>query len=332
MIILYLIVVIVMVGMVVGLYQKNTNIICKSKKRLDGKTTIVTGGTSGMGLRIATDFADRGARVIVACPFVDEGTRGRKFIVDKTGNEEVIFKLLDLASTASIRKFSEDVIKTEKRLDILINNAGVGNVEDFATKDGLNFTMQVNYFGQYLLTLLLLPLLRKTGNSLEPSRIVNTASILHNIGSVNFEKINCPNYWYPIQLYANSKLCLILFTRELAKRLKDLKEFNVKVNSVDPGAVGTTIFNTTGKYYGGFITFLFSVLFKTPWEGAQTAIHVALDKKASLVSGELFKNCKLSRAKQTAYDDDLACSLWEESRKLIGLCVDEYEQCFQVLK
>lgn len=331
MIVLYFIIAVVMTAMVIGLYQKNTNIICKSKKRLDGKTAIVTGGTSGMGLRIATDFADRGARVIVACPFVDEGTRGRKFIVDKTGNEEVIFKLLDLGSTASIRKFAADIIKTEKRLDILINNAGVGAVEEFATKDGLNFTMQVNYFGQFLLTLLLLPLLRKTGSPLEPSRIVNTSSVMHKIGSVNFEKINTPNYWYPIQLYANSKLCLVLFTRELAKKLQNLPDNNVVVNSVDPGAVGTTIFNTSVKYFGGFLTFLFAILFKTPWEGAQTAIHVALDKKAGLVSGELFKNCRLSQAKQTAYDEELAQKLWEESKKLIGLYENEYEQCFQVL-
>ncbi|XP_023937846.2 retinol dehydrogenase 11-like [Bicyclus anynana] len=323
--ILYLLLVIVVVAMVVGLYQKNTNIICKSKKRLDGKTAIVTGGTSGMGLRIAMDFADRGARVIVACPFVDEGATGRKLIVRKTGNEEVIFKLLDLSSNTSIRKFANDILTTEKRLDILINNAGVGTVDEFITKDGLNFIMQVNYFGTFLLTLLLLPLLKKSGSITEPARIVNTSSVLHNIGTVNFKVMNRLNHWYLIQLYGNSKLCLVLFARELTKRLKGT---NVVCNCVDPGAVGTTIFNCSGKYYGAFVQFLFSVLFKTPWEGAQTAIYAALDKKAGLVSGEYFKNCRTGQAKQCAYDDNLAKELWEESVKLVKLCDDELEECF----
>lgn len=326
MIFLYIIIIVVMSALVIGLYQKNTNIICKSKVRLDGKTAIVTGGTSGMGLRIAIDFADRGARVIVACPFIDEGIRGRKVIVQKTGNEQVIFKLLDLSCNASIRRFASDILNSESRLDILINNAGVGTVGEFLTKDGINFPMHVNYFGQFLLTLLLLPLLRKTGKNSEAARIVNTSSVLHHIGSVNFEKMNRLNYWYRVQLYANSKLCLILFTRELARRLKGS---NIVVNCVDPGAVGTTIFNCTGKYYGTIIAFLFAVLFKTPWEGAQTAIHVALDKKPGSISGELFKNCKLARAKEIAYDENLARRLWDESIKIVALCEDEYDQCLK---
>ena len=310
--------------LIVGLYQKNTNIICKSKMRLDGKTAIVTGGTSGMGLRIAMDFADRGARVIIACPFIDEGMNGKRIIIQKTCNEAVIFKLLDLSCNSSIRRFASDVLKTEARLDILINNAGVGTVGEFLTKDGLNFAMQVNYFGHFLLTLLLLPLLHKTGTDLEASRIVNTSSVLHHIGSVNFEKMNSLNSWYPIQLYANSKLCLILFTRELARRLKGS---NIVVNCVDPGAVGTSIFNCTGKYNGAILAFLFAVLFKTPWEGAQTAIHVSLDKKVGCISGELFKNCKLARAKQMAYDEGLAQRLWDESVKMVALSDDEHDQC-----
>lgn len=325
-VIFYVLLAIVVLAMVVGLYQKNTNIICKSKKRLDGKTAIVTGGTSGMGLRIATDFADRGARVIVACPFVDEGATGKKLIVKRTGNEEVIFKLLDLSSNTSIRKFAQDILATEKRLDILINNAGVGTVNEFVTKDGLNFIMQVNYFGAFLLTLLLLPLLKKTGTETEPARIINTSSVLHNIGSVNFKEMNSINYWYPIQLYANSKLCLVIFSRELARRLQDS---NVVCNCVDPGAVGTTIFQCTGKYYGIFVQFIFSTLFKTPWEGAQTAIHATLDRRAGLVSGEYFKNCRIGQAKQCAYDKDLAKALWDESVKLVKLYDDELEECLK---
>lgn len=327
-VIIYFVFIATVVTALVGLWQKNTNAMCKSKKNLNGKTAIITGGTSGMGLRIATDFASRGAKVIVACPFIDEGTKGRKDIIERTGNEKIIFKLLDLSSLSSIRKFTTEILDSEERLDILINNAGIGIGYDFLTKDGMHSMMQVNYFGSFLLTLLLLPLLLKTGKPGEPARIVNTSSILHIVGVVDFGHLNSINYWYGIQCYGNSKLCLVLFAHELTKKLKNK---DIVINSVDPGAVGTNIFNCVGWFFGGIITFFFKNFFKTPWEGAQTAIHVALDKKAGQVSGQFFKNCKLTRAKQAAYDDKSAEQLWTESVRLVKIDKDELEQCFKPL-
>ncbi|XP_037299108.1 retinol dehydrogenase 13-like [Manduca sexta] len=314
--ILILIEIIIIGGMLVGLYQKNTNLMCKSKKRFDGKTVLVTGGTTGMGLEIAADFAHRGAKVIVACPFQDEGEHGKKLIIRSSGNENVIFKLLDLSSLKSVREFAADILATEERLDILINNAGVGTAKDCLTKDGLNFIMQVNYFGTFLLTMLLLPLLKKTGEPSEPSRIVNTSSVLHKIGKVDIENLNKTNYWYKIQLYGNSKLCLVLFCVELARRLKGSY---VIVNVVDPGAVGTQIFKSTGPSFGSFLTFIFGVLFKHPWEGAQTALYAATSTRAGKVSGKYFMNCKLGRASSTALDVKLAKDLWDESLKLVKI-------------
>lgn len=320
---LFLIEFIIVGGMLVGLYQKNTNKFCKSKKRYDGKTVLVTGGTQGMGLEIAADFAHRGAKVIVACPFEDEGAEGKARIIKSSGNENVIFKLLDLASLYSVRKFASDILKTEERLDILVNNAGVGIPEEHITADGINFVMQVNYFGAFLLTLLLLPLLRKSGTSSEPSRIVNTSSLLHKFGIIDFNNWNVKGYWSKIRLYGNSKLCLILFTQELAKRLKTA---NVIVNDVDPGAVGTNIFK--GVTFGYFVSFIFAVLFKQPWEGAQTALYAAISSRAGKCNGQYFKNCQLSRATELANDSNLAAKLWEESVKLVKMDEDEYSQCF----
>ncbi|XP_047527112.1 retinol dehydrogenase 11-like [Vanessa atalanta] len=323
---LLIVVVIIIVALTVGLYEKSTNAICTSKKRLDGKTAIVTGGTTGMGLQIATDFADRGARVIIACPFKNEGVDALKYISDKTSNTDVVFKMLDLSSITSIREFATDVLNNEKRLDILMNNAGVGAVREFITDDGMSFIMQVNYFGQFLLTLLLLPLLNKTGTTSDPARIVNTSSVLHNFGFINIHKINDLRYWFPVQFYANSKLSVMLFAHELTKRLK---RNNVVVNCVDPGMVGTGIFRSVGNILGGVLTMIGFVLFKTPWLGAQTAIHVALDKKAGEISGQLFKNCKLTRAKRSAYNDEIAGELWNISTSLVGLSSEAMEKCFQ---
>ncbi|XP_049865867.1 retinol dehydrogenase 11-like [Pectinophora gossypiella] len=305
-----------------AVYQKLTNGVCKSKKKLGGKVALVTGGTSGIGLEIAKDFARRGAKVIVACPFKEEGENAKTIIMKETGHE-VVFKLLDLASLKSIRDFAADIMKTEDRLDILMNNAGVGLPGDFYTQDKINFVMQVNYFGHFLLTLLLLPLLKKSASKSEPSRIVNTSSGLHLLGSTNIEKLNRTGYWYKLQLYSNSKLCLVLFAHELSKRLKGS---NVVVNGFEPGIVGTRIFNSLNVVTGTIITFLAKILFKTARDGAQTAIHIAVDDAAGKVSGQHFKDCELTRAKKSAYDDVIAKKLWEESTRLVKLSNDEIEK------
>ncbi|CAH0728036.1 unnamed protein product, partial [Brenthis ino] len=318
--------IIIIVVLIVGLYQKSTNAICKSKKRLDGKTVIVTGGTSGMGLRTAVDLADRGARVIIACPFSNEGEEALKIIKKETESDNVVFELLDLSSIESVRKFVAIINKREERLDILVNNAGVGAVPEFITDDGMSFIMQVNYFGTVLLTLLLLPLLKKSGTSSEPARIVSISSVLHNIGTINFGKLNDIKHYYPYQIYGNSKLCLVLFSNALVKKLKSS---NVVVNCVDPGIVGTGIFYCPGTVFRYILNILFCILSKTPWEGAQTALHVALDKRAGNVTGGFFKNCKQIRARRLAYNEKIAKKLWEQSMRLLKLSDEEVEQCLK---
>ncbi|XP_045446646.1 dehydrogenase/reductase SDR family member 13-like [Melitaea cinxia] len=330
--VVYIITTLIILVLIVGLYQKSTNAICTSRKRLDGKTVIVTGGTTGIGLETAMDFAERGARVIIACPFQSEGDNALKLITEKTENKHVVFKLLDLSSLASIRKFTADIIDTEKRLDVLINNAGIGFANKPVTEDGMGFMMQVNYFGPFLLTLLLLPLLNKTGTISEPARIVNVSSVLHNFGFINLDKINVTKYWLPmfgfwyqVQIYSNSKLCSMLFAHKLSKKLRG----NIVVNCVDPGYVGTRIFGDWGRILGPVMIALALLFFKTPWYGAQTTIYATLDREAGKVSGQMFKNCQLSRAKRSAYDDETAQKLWNKSISLVGLSSEELEQCFQ---
>uniref|UniRef100_A0A2A4ITB8 Retinol dehydrogenase 11-like n=1 Tax=Heliothis virescens TaxID=7102 RepID=A0A2A4ITB8_HELVI len=327
--VLLIIAIFVIIALSVSVYQKSTNAICTSRKRLEGKTVIVTGGTAGMGLHIATDLAHRGARVIIACPFEEEGTNARKQIIEETGNQNVVFKLLDLASLKSVRGFASDILKTEDRLDILLNNAGVGIPGDFLTADGMNFIMQVNYYGTFLLTLLLLPLLKKTGKPGEASRIITTASVLHMVGLVDVNHLYKANhYWSKIHIYGNSKICLVLFANELTKRLKGS---NVVINNVDPGAVGTRIFDSTNMIFGPMLTLMCLMFFKNPWQGAQTALHAALDTKAGEVSGQYFKNCEINKAVSRAYCDKTAKALWEESVRLVKLTDEELEQCFKSL-
>ncbi|XP_072940685.1 retinol dehydrogenase 12-like [Epargyreus clarus] len=300
---------------------------CTSKKRLDGKTVLVTGGTMGLGLQAAIDFANRGARLIIACPFKNEGMNAKQEIEARTSNKNVIFKLLDLSSLQSVRGFAADILRSEDRLDILVNNAGVGTVGDFATADGMNFIMQVNYYGHFLLTLLLLPLLKKTGTQSERSRIVNMSSIMHRLALsdvTNYNKIGY--YWFNFFIYSNSKFCFVLFARELSKRLNDS---NVVVNCVDPGFVATNIYHSVNVVFGIVVNILINLFFNNPWEGVQTTLSVSLDEEAGRVSGKYFRNCKITRPRKMAYDDAKAELLWKDSVKLVKLSDEEVEQCFK---
>ncbi|XP_072940631.1 retinol dehydrogenase 12-like [Epargyreus clarus] len=310
----------------VSAFSEKVLIVCTSKKTLIGKTVLVTGGTAGIGLRAATDFASRGARVIIACPFKDEGTNAQQLIEAQTGNIKVIFKLLDLSSLQSVRDFAADILRTEDRLDILVNNAGVGTVGDFVTADGMNFIMQVNFYGHFLLTLLLLPFLKKTGTPGEPSRIANLSSLAHRFATSDVAKYNRTDYhWHSFFTYSDSKFSFVLFARELSKRLNDS---NVIVNCVDPGLVSTRIYDSFNFVLGRTTSFLLKLFFKNSWEGAQTTLHVTLDKEAGNVSGDFFSNCQLSRARSLAYDDKKAEELWKKSVELVKISDEELKQIF----
>ena len=135
--------------------MKLTSGVCRSKKRLDGKTVIVTGVNTGIGKETARDLAERGAKVILACRNLEKGKKACDDIIASTGNAIVEVQHLDLSSLASVRKFALNIINTEPRLDVLINNAGATRVKQKITEDGLLLGMQVNHFGPFLLTCLL---------------------------------------------------------------------------------------------------------------------------------------------------------------------------------
>lgn len=319
---LYLIIIFVLLFLIIK--QRKTNKFCNSSIRLDGKTIIVTGGTSGIGLEIAKDFARRGAKIIVACPFEEEGKNAEKTIVEDTENNQVYFKLLDFGSFKSVRKFAADIIQTEKRLDILVNNAGAG-VPDLVTQDGLNSLMQINYYGHFLLTLLLLPLLKKTGTPLAPARILNNSSLTHYGARMKYINLRDSGYFYCnlFLIYATSKLCLASFTRELDKKL----DANVIVNTVDPGAVGTNLITTSGVVIGSVTKMIFNTFFNTPREGAQTAIHVAIHTKGNEVRGKYFRACKPVQPSSTVTDDRICTSIWEDSVINVKLTEEELQEC-----
>ncbi|KAK5643742.1 hypothetical protein RI129_007587 [Pyrocoelia pectoralis] len=279
-----------------------------------GKTVIVTGANTGIGFVTAQDFAKRGAKVILACRSKDKAEEAKQKMVSVTGNPNIIVEIVDFASFESVKTFAQEIIAKEDRLDILVNNAGAIFFENITTIDGLSATMQVNYFAHFLLTSLLLDLLKKSA----PSRIVNVASVTAHWANPNLNDINyfsasfLANTFYVN--YGNAKLCLILWTNELARRLKNS---GVTVNSLHPGIIYTDLQRGTNT----LIKFLYQVatllIFKNVEEGAQTTIYVSLSRDIENVTGEYFVNCAIGNMPRLARDENLATKVWNLSEQLV---------------
>ena len=288
--------------------------VCTSEVKLDGKTVIVTGANTGIGKETALDLAGRGARVILACRNVPKAQQVAEEILKKTGSNKVIVKELDLASLKSVRSFAHDINETEDRLDILINNAGVMRCPYWKTEDGFEMQFGVNHLGHFLLTNLLLGLLQRS----QPSRIINVSSLAHTRGKIRFDDLQSEQDYHPGQAYSQSKLANVLFTRELSKKLDDT---DVIVTSLHPGVVKTELGRHLSLAKSILARIIFSplvwLIFKTPWQGAQTTIHCAVSDDVE--SGLYYSDCKPKEVAEQGRDDAVAKKLWEVSADLVGL-------------
>ena len=209
--------------------------VCRSKARLDGKTVIITGANTGIGLETAVDLAKRNARVILACRSVERGEKAAVEVRKRSNNDNAVFCQLDLASLESVRKFASKILEEEPRIDILINNAGVMALpQRTLTIDGFEMQFGTNHLGHFLLTNLLLDRIKEAPSA----RIVNVSSGAHRQGKMDFDNLNSEKSYVPWVAYGTSKLANILFTRSLAKRLEGT---NVTANSLHPGVINTEL-------------------------------------------------------------------------------------------
>lgn len=202
---------------VVKLYEVIIKRPFVSKIKLHGKTVIVTGANTGLGYWTALDLAKRGARVILACRNLQKAEEAKnKILKELSDGGDVVVRHLDLSSMWSVRQFARETYEQESRLDILINNAAVSSNPKAITEEGLEFTYATNYVGPFLLTDLLLDLLKKSA----PSRIVNLTSFMNALGKVDIDDLQGKKDYDPFSSYCNTKLMNILFTKELARRLE----------------------------------------------------------------------------------------------------------------
>ncbi|OKP91484.1 SDR family oxidoreductase [Paenibacillus sp. P32E] len=276
-----------------------------------GKTVLVTGGNSGMGLATSIEMARRGAAVIMACRSRQRGEEALAVVKRQSGSDHIRLMLCDLASFKSISAFTEEFKAGYPVLDVLINNAGVVTVKRQLTADGYEMDFGVNHLGHFLLTNLLLEPLAAA----EQGRIVVVASGAYKIGKLHLDDHTLSRGYNPAKAYARSKLANILFTRELASRLQGTR---VTVNAVHPGAVGTSIGVNRETGFGRSVLKLLSHFFLTPEQGADTAIWLATAPELGEVSGEYYYRRKVQELSPRARDAAAAAQLWQWSLDQTG--------------
>lgn len=276
--------------------------------RLLNKIAVVTGANSGMGKATARALLDEGATVIMLCRSEERGQKAYKELI-KDGNSRTYMILCDLGDYDSVRNFARQVKGRFGRLDILVNNAGFISLDRQETKEGIERQFGINHLGHFLLTMELLDLMG------EGSRIVNVASGAHKTGKIHFDDINLHHGFNVVKAYSQSKLANVLFTRELARRVKDR---GITVNCCHPGAVATNIGIDRKTGFGKTVTSILKPFFLTPEQGAKTAIFLATDESVKDISGEYFYKCRIAASSKRSKDPELAKRLFEYSNELTG--------------
>lgn len=273
------------------------------------KVAIVTGGNSGMGKATVAALADQGYTVILLCRNEKRGEVALQELKNNHETRDIRLMQCDLGSMADIRRFTEEFIKTFAKLDVLVNNAGVISLNRRETQDGLEEQFGVNHIGHFLLTLRLLPCMSSG------SRIVVVASGAHKVGKIHVHDYNLNRGFHVVKAYGQSKLANILFTRELAERIKQL---GITVNCCHPGAVATSMGVDRDTGFGKSITMLLKPIFLTPEEGAKTAIYLATSPDVLNVTGKYFYRCQMAKTSKLAKSRKLAKELFELSEKITG--------------
>src|SRR5947209_6245119 len=275
---------------------------------MEDRVFLVTGANSGIGKATALGLARLGGTIVLACRSATRGEAARQDIVRDSGNSKVYLEIVDLASEDSTRSFAEEFKRKYPRLDVLVNNAGVYTSHREVTEDGLERQFEVNYLSEFLLTHLLLDLLKQSA----PSRIVNVSSSAHEGGTIRFDDLQGEQRYGGFRAYNQSKLAQVLFTRELATRLVGS---GVTVNACHPGVIRTNL----GMGGASVVVRFVRMFFKSPEKGAETPIYLATSPEVEGISGKYFVRNQMLAPSARAQDPAVARRLFEISMELAHL-------------
>ena len=272
---------------------------------MENKTFLVTGGTDGIGRETAMQLVRLGARVLVHGRDEEKGAQVLDDINRDTCNEKVSLYLADFSSLADVKRMAEDIKRENTELHVLVNNAGNFYRDRLLSSDGVEMTLAVNHLAPFLLTLLLLDLLKAS----TPTRIVNVASSAHkSIKSVDLEDLQGESNYDGFAAYSLSKLGNVFFTQSLADKLD---ETSVTANALHPGVVNTKLLRKSYHLDGMSVE-----------EGARTSVYLASSPAVEGVSGKYFQNMQEQPASDLSQDKDLQRAFWKLSREMVSQFLD----------
>ena len=281
------------------------------QQSMQGKTCLITGATRGVGYETALGLAHMGARVIMVGREAARTEVQAAAIRQATGNSQVEFRVADLSLMADVRRLAKEVLAIAPRLDVLINNAGAVFTRRQVTAEGIEKTFALNHLNYFLLTNLLLDRLKASG----PARIVSTASAAHAGARLNFDDLQHARSYNAFAVYSESKLCNILFTYALARRLVGTE---VTANCLHPGFVASGFGRNEAWYMNVAMTLLRPVMINAT-KGAQTSIYLASSPEVAGVSGKYFDKSRAVESSKVSQNEADAERLWEISAQLTGL-------------
>jgi NAD(P)-dependent dehydrogenase (short-subunit alcohol dehydrogenase family) len=279
---------------------------------LSGRTCIVTGASNGIGKVTAAALAGMGARTVMVCRDPARGEAARAEIAQRSANSEVDLLIADVSSQRQVRRLAADINERYNRLDVLVNNAGAMNTVRTLTEDGIETTFAVNHLAYFLLTDLLLDML-KAGDG---GRVVNVSSRAHVGSRINFDDIGGEQRYSGYRIYGQSKLANVLFTYELARRLDGS---GVSANCLHPGVVATGFGHNNSDLLGRTFSVVLSAIrpfIMSPERGAETSIYLASSPEVAGASGKYFSSKKAIKSSPETYDDAAAQRLWRLSEDL----------------
>ena len=275
---------------------------------MTNKVCLVTGCNSGIGKVTALELAKKGATVVMACRKADVGAAAREEIKTLAGNSQVELLIADLSSQEAVRGLVREFKEKHDKLHVLINNAGVLSKKRVLTVDGLENQFALNLLAPFLLTHLLLDTLKASA----PARIINVTSTMHRFARIDFDNLQGEKKYAGQAAYNQSKLGVVLFTVELARRLEGS---GVTANCLHPGVVGTGIMRDSSS----LMRRLWNSVTLSPEKGADTSVYLAVSPQAEGINGQYFEKRKIAKASKKAADKDLALKLWQTCSKLTGL-------------
>ncbi len=271
---------------------------------MESKICLITGCNSGIGKITAIELAKKGYEIIM---LVRDSEKSRIAFeeIKRVSGGKIVLKYVDLASLGSIRKISEEIKTQYDRIDILINNAGLFKRRFEESADSFEMTLAVNYFATFALSVLMIPLLKKS----KQARIINLTSELYKSGKINLDNDFALVKFDGNKAYANSKLLVVYFTKELSKLLES---DNITVNCVHPGVVGTDVFREYPKWFANFMNLMIS----KPTEGAKPSIYLASSEDLAGTTGKYYYKSKEKETAKIANDSGLSKRIWNKTEEL----------------